>query len=97
MENISTEEFLKISFILLKKKLLLIYSLCLDEQTVDVVKSRFEKTSEVLEALRQMNSSLDFSLSGAENLSKMYLDMQLLIMKGNSENPFLLKKLAESL
>lgn len=95
--NLSKEEFLTTSFLLLKRKLTKIYELTQQIQTLDVIKERFEKTSEVLEALRLMNLSIDFTSKDAYELSNYYINLQKLIFEGNNSNPNILIGLVENL
>jgi hypothetical protein len=95
--NLTNEEFLTTSFVLLKRKLIKIYELTQEIQSIEILKARFEKTSEVLEALRLMNLSLDFTSKDAIELSNYYINLQKLIFEGNNSNPKILLKLIESL
>lgn len=92
-QNFSSEEFLNMTFILLKKKVNEIYKLTQEEQTNSIIKKRYEKTSEVLEALRLMSTMIDFNSNNAIDLSNHYLNLQKLIFEGNHSNPSILKNI----
>lgn len=96
-KNFSSEEFLKTSFILLKRKLLDIYELTQKEQSVEIISERYKKTSDVLQALALMQSMIDFSQPNAKELSDYYLLLEQSVFEGNHSNPALLLGIAESL
>lgn len=92
-QNFSPEEFLSMTFILLKRKVNEIYRLTQEEQTSSIIKKRYEKTSEALEALKLMTTMIDFNSKEAVNLSNHYLNLQKLIFEGNHSNPSILKNI----
>lgn len=92
-QNFSPEEFLNMTFILLKRKVNEIYKLTQEEQTNSIIKKRYEKTSEVLEALRLISTMIDFNSKNAIDLSNHYLNLQKLIFEGNHSNPSILKNI----
>lgn len=93
---LSIDEFLFTSFALLKKKLNLIYSLSKEEQTIEIIKKRYEETGKILEALNLLASSIDNSKENAKELHALYEEMAEIVFKGNNENPELLLKLLNS-
>jgi hypothetical protein len=97
IQNVSNEVFLESAFTLIRKKLNSIYELCLQEQTAKVFKERYEKTSQVLEALNLMQISLDKSAEGYEDLLELYTLLQKLVFEGNNSDPELLLKVSKML
>jgi hypothetical protein len=95
--NFSNEEFLSTAFILLKKKLKVIYLLTQETQSSEIVKERYEKTSQVLEALQMLSSFLDFNKKESFELSNYYIALQQLVFKGNYSEPEILLQLSENL
>jgi len=74
--EISTHEFLNTAFILMRKKVQAIKDLNSKSKKgklpLPLLKQKFEKTSEILEALRLLISSLDFNKPESEEIASVY-------------------------
>lgn len=81
--NYSTEEFLDRAFILMGKKLKDICSL-IDSVDYHDISKRYQKTSELIEAISLLQSSLDESKKEFNDLFNLYGYLIQLVFEGNN-------------
>lgn len=86
-EQFSIDEFLKTSYVLLKKKIERIFDLTQKVGlSVDEIKEKFEESSKVFKALMLLEMSLDPAVSGFEEMVMEFKELEWMIYKGVHED-----------